>query len=115
MSNRRLALLGAAVGVIALWLVPVAGQTPASALRTPWGAPDLQGIWDNQVVTPFERPKELGTREFLTEQERAAQEQKRLKDVAANPGRDQRAVPFERDVAGPDNASWQRVRVTKEQ
>lgn len=30
---------------------------------------DLQGTWTNATITPFERPVELGTKEFLTEKE----------------------------------------------
>ncbi len=45
------------------------------ALRTPWGHPDLQGMWDHRTITPLERPEELGDREFLTEEEAASQEQ----------------------------------------
>jgi hypothetical protein len=30
---------------------------------------DLQGIWTNPTITPFERPLELGDKEFLTEKE----------------------------------------------
>src|SRR5262245_4431889 len=30
---------------------------------------DLQGTWTNATITPFERPAELGDREFLTENE----------------------------------------------
>ena len=37
--------------------------------RTPEGQPDLQGIWSNATLTPLERPKSLGTKEFYTEQE----------------------------------------------
>ena len=36
-------------------------------LRTAWGDPDLQGVWENLERAPLERPKELGTKEFLTE------------------------------------------------
>ena len=50
----------------------------AQNLRTPWGEPDLQGIWSNPYVTPLERPKEFGTREFLTKEEIAAAERKLL-------------------------------------
>ncbi len=40
--------------------------------HTPWGDPDLQGIWTNEVTsTPMERPAELGDREFLTDEELA--------------------------------------------
>lgn len=37
--------------------------------RTPWGHPDLTGIWTNSTVTPIERPDELGDKEFFTEEE----------------------------------------------
>ena len=41
--------------------------------RTPWGDPDLQGIWPSgQLITvPFERPVALGTRGLLSDQEYA--------------------------------------------
>jgi hypothetical protein len=40
---------------------------------TPWGHPDLQGTYtsDDLQGVPMERPKEFGTRRFLTEQELA--------------------------------------------
>jgi hypothetical protein len=54
------------------------GTTP----RTPDGVPDLQGVWTNLTDTPFERPKELGTKEFFTPQE-IAERQKREEEQAA--------------------------------
>src|SRR5580704_6772920 len=53
--------------------VPAAGQaqktwTPS---RTLDGQPDLQGTWSNATNKPFERPKELGAKEFYTAQEAA--------------------------------------------
>ena len=44
--------------------------------KTPWGEPDLQGIWGgrHQTTTPFERPKEYAGREFLTDEEIAAKQ-----------------------------------------
>ena len=51
-----------ASGTTAKWKVP----------RTAWGDPDLQGKWSvAETGTPEERPKEMGTREFLTEKELA--------------------------------------------
>src|SRR5688572_19200355 len=47
-----------------------AKTAPAPAPRTPWGHPDLQGTWDYRTITPLERPRDLGTREFYTEEER---------------------------------------------
>jgi hypothetical protein len=49
----------------------------ASTLRTPWGHPDVQGIWFDEVDTPFERPDQYKGREFLTEAEVAAQDEQR--------------------------------------
>ncbi len=39
--------------------------------RTADGQPDLQGTWTNATNKPLERPRELGTKEFYTEQEAA--------------------------------------------
>jgi hypothetical protein len=48
------------------------------APRTPWGDPDLQGIWPSAVLVdvPFERPASFGTRDQLTDEE-FAQAQRR--------------------------------------
>ena len=53
----------------------VAGQ-PAAAnswapSRTPWGAPDLQGVWDYRTITPLQRSPELAGQEFLSEEQAA--------------------------------------------
>jgi hypothetical protein len=47
--------------------------TPA---RTPDGHPDLQGFWTNATITPLERPRDLGAKEFFTAAE-AAENRKR--------------------------------------
>src|SRR5207244_7327985 len=59
---------------IAAALVPliVLGQTKAySPPKTPWGDPDIQGLWPgaDMVGTPLERDRSLGTRAVLTEEE----------------------------------------------
>jgi hypothetical protein len=61
---------------------PAAAQTAAPAAGEPalapsdWtvprladGHPDLQGIWTNKTITPFERSKDLGNKEFFTPEE----------------------------------------------
>jgi hypothetical protein len=55
--------------IAAAWLIRAAfaGQVP----NTPDGQPDLQGVWTNATTVPFERPKELGAKEFYTEAELA--------------------------------------------
>jgi hypothetical protein len=56
---------------------PAPGAAPTSAAatakpvpKTPWGHPDLQGTWDYRTITPLERSRDLGTREFYTEEEK---------------------------------------------
>jgi hypothetical protein len=39
--------------------------------RTTDGKPDLQGIWADNTLTPFERPKKLAAKEFYTDEELA--------------------------------------------
>ena len=55
-------------------LAAPAAQSENGPSRTPWGDPDLQGVWVSSAVigVPFERPEELGTRAVLTDEELAA-------------------------------------------
>ena len=56
-------------------------QAPYSPPTTPWGDPDLQGIWPgtDSVGVPFERPQRFGTRLFLTDVELKEREQQAAK------------------------------------
>jgi hypothetical protein len=47
-------------------------------LRTAAGKPSFQGHWSTATVTPFERPRDLGNKEFFTPEEFAAHEAARL-------------------------------------
>ncbi len=109
-KSQRFALWIAVTGMIAGMssLAPssVRGQAAGTTLRTPWGDPDLQGIWSNLYVTPLERPQQFGTREFLTKDEIAAEE-RRLVEQSKGPGRDSReANGTEKDVARAYNEHW---------
>ena len=48
-------------------------KAPASAPRTPWGDPDLQGIWssDSEAGVPFERPQGQANKASLSADELA--------------------------------------------
>ena len=73
--------IGLVVGVFALVggadqsRPPGAGAPPAGTLRTPWGEPDLQGIWDGDTLTPLERPERWSDTPVLSEQQAVAVEQ----------------------------------------
>jgi hypothetical protein len=98
MRSRWLTLIG--VILIALSLATLDGaqapQSPnttdvsrGSPARTPWGHPDLQGVWttDSEIGVPVERPVELGTKAVLTDEEfarRAEALKKRYEDNKEN-------------------------------
>ncbi|HEX6997128.1 MAG TPA: hypothetical protein VF322_03225 [Gammaproteobacteria bacterium] len=76
MVARPLTSGAAAVALAAaLATAPAAAQSERSWTppRTPWGDPDLRGMWpvDHMNGTPLERPPELGERRFLTDEEYA--------------------------------------------
>ena len=57
------------VATAALAVALGAGVAAQDAPRTPWGDPDLQGIWVGSTLTPLERPPEYEGRAFLTGEE----------------------------------------------
>ena len=81
MRNRRLPASAASLSVVAATLLllapaPAAAQVDAPPPLTPWGVPDLQGIWSFATLTPMQRPAELADRAVLTAEEAAAYEQR---------------------------------------
>ena len=60
---------------------------PWTPLRTPDGQPDLQGVWTNATITPFERPPELAGKATITEQEAVALEKKASENRVDRPPR----------------------------
>ena len=70
MSHRCLAAVLTVTALVSLAPERAAAQ---SAPRTSWGDPDLQGVWSYATITPLQRPTEMAGREFLTDEEVAAQ------------------------------------------
>ena len=83
MNHRRFAAFLTVIAVISLSAVPAAGQSgeASTAPRTPWGAPDLGGVWDFRTITPLERPEEFAAKETLTAEESAAREARALENA----------------------------------
>ena len=70
--------------------------------ETPWGDPDLQGIWSNRTITRLERPSELAGKEFFTEEEAAEY----VRDTLERTNKDRRDGPAEADVRRAYNDFW---------
>jgi len=82
-----------------LLALPLAAQTKSwTAPRTPDGQPDLQGVWSNPTITPFERPSEFAGKATLTEKEAAELEARAAKARVDGP-------PKEGDP-GSYNQAW---------
>jgi hypothetical protein len=63
-----------AFGLAVVAPAAVAGQEKP-APRTPWGHPDLQGLWNAATMTPLERPARFADRLTMTDAEAQALEQ----------------------------------------
>jgi hypothetical protein len=109
-STITLAMIPAAASaVISLFVSATFAQTPAPsattpatppALTTPWGDPDLQGIWLDETDTPLQRSAKYAGQEFFTDTQRAELNAQR----AALGGKDNRKERgTELDVTGSYN------------
>jgi hypothetical protein len=105
----------AVLAAVAATSVPVMGQGQGNSgvnpnngapyfkvQKTPWGDPDLQGIWTTeQVATPMERPTRFGDRQFMNADEIAAAEKAAMDRytkamAAANPSGPRSTADIER-------------------
>jgi hypothetical protein len=87
--------------VFAAALIPAAvASAQGTALKTPWGEPDLQGIWTDENDTPFQRPAKYADQEFFTPAQRAELDRARA-ELAGRERRAERGT--ERDVSGSYN------------
>src|ERR1700760_1713837 len=105
MSDRFPATLAAVLSAVTVFVLlaprPAAAQTSVALAategvkqagawtppHTPDGVPDLQGVYTNSTVTPLERPKDLGSKEFFTKEEAVAYEKASLaRKEATGPG-----------------------------
>src|SRR4051812_15061787 len=89
MSYRSVAVL---LAIASLAAMPLASQTPKKTpgkawvpSRTPDGQPDLQGVWTNPTITPFERPADLASKPVLSKEEAAALEKKAAENRVDRP------------------------------
>jgi len=104
--------IAAAAAVISVSIDRTSAQAPsatapAPALKTPWGEPDLQGIWTDENDTPLQRPAKYAAQEFFTPTQRAELDEART-SVLVNADADIHAERrgTARDVAGAYNSQF---------
>jgi len=102
MSGRFFAGCLSLVAVVSLMPSAANGQTKpkprpttASQAKTPWGDPDLQGIWNNVTATPLQRSDEFKDKAVLTSEEADNVARRTTERQAAN-----EAKPIEEQSAG---------------
>jgi hypothetical protein len=104
--------------VVSLGMHTVEGQTPSTTSKappaavragpvpqTPWGEPDLQGIWTRDTDVPLQRPAKYANREFFTDAERAELDEKIAGILSRDNSESRRFRGTERDVSGEFNAA----------
>src|SRR5258705_5312159 len=95
-STITLVLAAAAVGaVISVSITGTSAQAPAGApagapapvsmLKTPWGEPNLQGIWTDETDTPLERSPKFANQEIFTAAQRADLDRQRSAMLDVDP------------------------------
>jgi len=95
MSHCHLVYLSALAATIALVTLPIVGQAPATKAKakttkaytppkTPWGDPDLEGVWPGNMGVPMQRNAKLGERATLTDEEYQAKEVAAAKQAKAD-------------------------------
>ena len=86
-----------------------AGAKNSVPPRTPWGDPDLQGVWNDATSTPLERPGNVGTKDVLGDEEAADFQDQLQHDLT----RDRRDGGPEIDVNRAYNEHWMDARRLK--
>jgi hypothetical protein len=85
---------------------PTASKTPPSSppvLKTPWGEPDLQGIWTDEFDTPLQRPAEYANQEFFTDAQRQELDKQRAQLYDSDPRQERGSAV---DVGGAYNTAF---------
>jgi len=92
------AAVSAAISVLAS---RTSAQAPA--LKTPWGEPDLQGIWTEEFDTPLQRPARYGNQEFFTQAQRQELDKQRAVHYGEDPRQERGSAV---DVGGAYNIQF---------
>src|SRR5260370_1163729 len=89
-----------ATGLIGLSAISVA---KADEVITPWGEPDLQGIWTDEFDAPLQRSAKFANQEFFTAIQREELDKQRAAHYVSGDSRRERGTV--NDVNGTDNST----------
>lgn len=78
--------------------------TSSYSKLTPWGDPDLQGVWSYASLTPLQRPRRLEDKEFYTAEEAAEINERVTAEQAPVPGQvgDYNVIYYDRGNVSSD-------------
>ncbi|MDE2474765.1 MAG: hypothetical protein KGO48_06935 [Alphaproteobacteria bacterium] len=110
-SVRILVFAAIAAGGTAVLTSSVRAPADAAepALKTPWGDPDLEGIWTDETATPLQRPAKYANQEFFSDAQRTELDKERA-ELLGRERRVQRGT--ELDVAGAYNGQFASMKRT---
>jgi hypothetical protein len=103
------AAVSAAISVLASRTSAQAPAASGTALKTPWGEPDLQGIWTDEFDTPFQRSPKYANQEFFTEAQRKELDRQRGEHYGDDP---RQARGSAADVGGAYNTQFLTIKHT---
>jgi hypothetical protein len=116
----KFALYFAVFGTLATAQTPSGAVKKASPAKkattvahTPWGDPDLQGVWNDATSTPLQRPNTVGEKDVLNDEEAAGFQDKLAYDLT----RDRRDGGADIDVNRAYNEHWmdsRRLKITQD-
>ena len=112
MRNSFFATAAVLAVVVAISVVaPASGQAPKkyNPPKTPWGDPDLQGVWNDATSTPLQRPATIGEKTILSDEEAEDFQQSLAFDLS----RDRRDGGNAADVNRAYNEHWMDARRLK--
>jgi hypothetical protein len=89
-------------GVISVSVIRTSAEAPVP-MKTPWGEPDLQGIWTDETDTPLQRSPKFANQEFFTEAQREELDRARGEHFSSDP-RQERGTAI--DVGGAYNTAF---------
>ena len=93
---------GSFFAIVSVAVVQTSAQAPVP-IKTPWGEPDLQGIWTDETDTPLQRSPKFASQEFFTLAQREELDKERAAHFGSDPRQERGSAT---DVGGAYNTTF---------